>query len=340
VRPNDVSSALRSLYQTRRPVYLWGPPGIGKSSVCRQAADLMGVQFLDIRLPLHDPTDLKFPVVDVKAKSVTWVNSLFPEDKDWQGIVCLEELAQCPPLMQAAAMQLTLDRKIGEYTLPDGASVVACSNRAEDRAGAHKLITPLLNRFIHLDLEVSNDDWQGWAVKNRVSPEVRAFLNWRPGLLHQFDPSSGARAFPTPRSWHFVSDVVSANHGSALPDELLHPVATGCVGEGPAAEFVAFSKTYRELPDVDKILANPAGFKVPTDPSVLYALSGAVVERCRNADAAKLNAVVQVAMRLPDEFAVLTMRDGAVVNEAITKTKDAGKFLLKHKDVLLDGMRS
>jgi hypothetical protein len=218
---------------------------------------------------------------------------------------------------------LTLDRRIGEYELPDGWSVVAASNRSEDRAGTHRLISPLLNRFVHLDLEVSNEDWQTWAVTNKVAPEVRAFLQYRPGLLSQFDPAANPRAFPTPRSWQFVSDVLSRTD-----DHLLHPVIAGCVGDGPAAEFVGFLKLYRELPDLDQVLARPDTAPVPREPAVLYALTGALVERCRQAKA-PLPSFVTYALRLPDEFALLALRDALAVQPKLASLPAVQQWIAK-----------
>ena len=189
--------------------------------------------------------------------------------------------------------------------------MVAASNRQDDRAGAHRLISPLLNRFVHLDLDVCPDDWQAWAVAANVAAEVRAFVRFRPALLFQFDPASNPRAFPTPRSWQFVSEVLA----TAAP-ELLHAVVAGCVGDGPAAEFVGFLRLYRELPDLDAVLRDPDHAPVPREPAVLYALVGALVELCR-ADRAPLTAFVRYANRLPDEFGLLAMRDALAVNRTL-----------------------
>jgi hypothetical protein len=169
----------------------------------------------------------------------------------------------------------------------------------------------LLNRCVHLDLDVSHEDWQAWAVANRVAPEVRAFLQYRPGLLFQFDPAANPRAFPTPRSWQFVSDVLARTG-----DDLVHGVVAGWVGDGPAAEFVGFLRLYRELPDLDAVLARPDAAPVPREPAVLYALVGALVERCRQAKAPPA-AFVAYATRLPDEFAVLALRDALAVNSKL-----------------------
>ena len=306
MRPSDVSKALAALVPTRRPIYLWGPPGVGKSSLVRQAADALGVRLVDVRATLLDPVDLR-GLPQVVRDTAVWCPPAFLP-RGGAGLLFLDELAQAAPLVQAACLQLTLDRRVGEYELPDGWTVIAASNRAGDRAGTHRLITPLLNRFVHLDLDVSADDWQQWAVAAGVAPEVRAFLRYRPALLFRFDPAAGERAFPTPRAWQFVSDVLAG-----APADLLHGVVAGCVGDGPAAEFVGFLKLYRELPDLDQVLARPDAAPVPREPAVLYALVGALVERCR-ADQAPLPQFVAYALRLPDEFAVLALRDALAVN--------------------------
>jgi hypothetical protein len=306
VRPTDVSKALTALLPARRPLYLWGPPGVGKSALVRQAARALGLGLVDVRATLLDPVDLRgLPRLD--GDQAIWVPPSFLP-RDGTGVLFLDELAQAAPLVQAACLQLTLDRRVGEYELPAGWSVIAASNRSEDRAGTHRLISPLLNRFVHLELDVSAEDWQAWAVANKVAPEVRAFLQYRPALLFQFDPAANPRAFPTPRSWQFVSDVLGRT-----ADDLVHGVVAGCVGDGPAAEFVGFLKLYRELPDLDAVLARPDSAPVPVEPAVLYALVGALVERCRQAKAA-VAAFVAYAIRLPEEFAVLAMRDALAVN--------------------------
>src|SRR4029079_16077237 len=173
MKTSEVARALAALVPTGRPVYLWGPPGCGKSSVVRQAATALGLDLVDVRATLLDPVDLR-GLPRVSKDTAVWCPPAFLP-RSGTGLLFLDELAQAAPMVQAACLQLTLDRRIGEYELPSGWSVIAASNRAEDRAGTHRLITPLLNRFVHVDLDVSADDWQAWAVAAGVAPEVRAF---------------------------------------------------------------------------------------------------------------------------------------------------------------------
>lgn len=309
MRPAEVMTALTGLIPTRRPIYLWGPPGIGKSSLIRQVAKDIGKPVIDVRATLLDPVDLR-GLPTVSEGKTTWCPPDFLPTEG-QGILFLDEMAQALPAVQTALLQLTLDRRLGEYQLPDNWAVIAASNRAEDRAGTHRLISPLLNRFIHLDLEASPEDWQEWAVVAGVSPEVRAFIRFRPALLFAFEAAANPRAFPTPRSWQFVSDVMPHTASS-----LLQRVVAGCVGDGPSAEFVAFLALYKQLPDVDAVLANPATAPVPKEPAVLYALVSALVERVR-AKAAPASQFVRYGIRLPDEFGVLALRDAVSLDRSL-----------------------
>jgi hypothetical protein len=321
MRPSEVTRALAALVPTKRAVYLWGPPGSGKSAVVREAADDLKLDLVDVRATLLDPVDLR-GLPRLLDDTAVWCPPAFLP-KGGAGLLFLDELAQAAPLVQAACLQLTLDRRVGEYELPDGWAVVAASNRAEDRAGTHRLISPLLNRFVHLDLEVSADDWQGWAVAANVAPEVRAFLRYRPGLLFQFDPATNPRAFPTPRSWQFVADALPAT-----PVDLLLHVVAGCVGDGPAAEFLGFLRLFRELPDLDQVLARPDLAPVPREPAVLYALVGALVEKCKQ-PAAPLAGFVSYALRLPDEFTLLALRDALAVNAKLAALPAVQQWIAK-----------
>ncbi|WP_202947367.1 MoxR family ATPase [Zavarzinella formosa] len=148
---------------------------------------------VDVRATLLDPVDLRGLPSVVRGTAVWCPPAFLP--RECRGLLFLDELAQAPPLVQAACLQLTLDRRLGEYELPEGWGVIAASNRSEDRAGTHRLISPLLNRFVHLDLEVSADDWQAWAVTANIAAKVRSFLRFRPGLLFQFKPETNRGPF-------------------------------------------------------------------------------------------------------------------------------------------------
>jgi hypothetical protein len=300
-----------------------GPPGVGKSSVVRQVAKALDYDLIDLRAVLLDPCDVR-GLPTIRDGEVKWCPPGFLPLKgkvSRPGIVFLDELPQAAPLVQSSLLQGVLDYRIGEAEIDPSWVWIAAGNRQEDRAGAHRIITPLLNRLLHLDLEVSAEDWQEWAAAAGIRPEVRAFIRFKPKLLFDFDPTTNPRAFPTPRSWSAVSDVLPV-----VPKALLHRVIAGCVGDGPAAEFVAFLELYQSLPDVDSVLANPATATVPREPSVLCALVGALIERVR-ADRSKAAGFVSYATRLPEEFGMLALRDALAVDRTLVTHPAVGKWV-------------
>lgn len=328
MRPQRLAEVVGKIIETRRPAMLWGPPGVGKSATIRQAAQAAGRPLVDVRAVLLDPVDLR-GLPTVQNGRAHWAPPAFlPADPGSRAVLFLDELPQAAPLVQSACLSLLIDRRIGEYELPAGVAIIAAGNRTEDKAGAHRVITPILNRCVHLDMEVSADDWQAWAASAGVHPLVRAFINFRPALLSQPVPTDGSRAWPTPRAWECVSDTLSAT-GPA------HDVLSGIIGSAHAAEFVSFVELAQQLPAPAVLMADPANAPVPSgQPSILYALAGALVEHVR-ANAKDAGALATYAARLPAEFAVLVMRDACSVCPAIVQTPAGSAWIRANRDSLL-----
>lgn len=304
------------MLKTNTPTFLWGAPGTGKSETVRRVSNARGGQFIDVRAVTTDPVDWRGvpSVVDGRTR---WCPPDFLP-RDGEGVLFLDELPNAPPLVQSAMLELALDRRIGEYRLPDGWKVVAAGNRQEDRAGANRVISSLLNRFVHVDVGVDPEGWVAWAVGTGVAPEVISYIKNRPDQLFGFDPTRNERAYPTPRSWKFCSDVLSAfrSPSGAVYDpntiDLLQAALGGAVGLGAATEFLVHLQSVALLPDPREVLAKPAAAKIPEDASLLYALVLSVVAVARQ-DYGLLDGFGQVMRRLPPEyvfFALAQMRAG------------------------------
>ena len=207
LRPSALAETLALLVEARQPTHLWGPPGSAKSDIARQVAAVAGRRYVDVRALLLDPVDLRgIPWRDSDDRT-RWAPPMFlpPTDSTDLWLVNLEELASCVPMVQAALYQLCLERKVGEYELPEGASIMACSNREGDRGVVHRMPTPLASRFVHLEIKVDAADWCEWGAANGIAPETLFFIQLRPELLHQFDPQSREVAFACPRNPHSAS---------------------------------------------------------------------------------------------------------------------------------------
>lgn len=325
MKPSNIASALESLITAHQPVMIWGPPGVGKSKTVEAVAERMKYKYLDLRLPLLDVVDLR-GIPTVKNGTTVWMTpSMFPRSGRW--LINLDEIVQAPPIVQAGASSLILDRRIGEYTLPEECALVATGNRETDRAATQRMPSHIANRFTHLQYEVHLEDWVTWALQHDVEPAVIAFLNFRPELLHKFDPA--VKAFPTPRSWEFVSRIMK----QGVADECFLETISGTVGEGAATEFTGFFRVFRSLPDYEDICKHPDTATVPDNAAALYAVSTMI--SCRG-DSKNAKALFAYIERLPKDFQVLIYRDLGKRNHDVCETQAYIKWTTSNQVILLN----
>jgi MoxR-like ATPase len=324
MKSSAISNALRVLVNARQPAFLWGGPGIGKSAVIRQLAAALNMPLRDVRALLLDPVDLRgLPFLGSDGRSKWATPEFLPQDGS--GILFLDELNAAPAMVQASCYQLVLDRKLGEYTLPAGWSIIAAGNRDSDRAVTTRMPSPLRNRFVHLEFEVDMQEWSEWAIQAGVRPEVIAFLRFRAELLNAFDRD--AHAFPSPRSWEFVSRILESQPEPSIEHELF----AGAVGSGAATEFSAFLQMFRELPNIDAILVNPHQEPVPENAAAQYAVASALAHRASDTNFDRICVYLD---RMPTEFCVLCVRDASLREPAIRHTAAYTKWAIQNHHVL------
>lgn len=272
VGPNEAKRAIRKCIKIQRPVFLWGPPGIGKSDIVKQIGEEQNRPVRDIRLSLWEPTDIKgIPYYNSQLNTMCWAPpSELPTDPEDNSILFLDELNSAAPATQAAAYQLVLNRRVGTYVLPKGVSIVAAGNRDTDKGVTYRMPSPLANRFLHLELRVDYEDWQQWAVINRVHEQVVGYLGFAKQDLYDFDPKGSSRAFATPRSWSFVSDLLKDDD---LAEHTLTDLIAGAVGEGLAVKFMAHRKVAKQMPKPEDILNGKIKKSDIKEISAMYSLS-------------------------------------------------------------------
>jgi hypothetical protein len=259
------------------PVMLWGPPGVGKSQMVLQAGERHGVSVIDIRLSQMEPSDLR-GIPFKNGDRVEWaIPAMLPDEARHgaNGILFLDEITSAPPSVSAAAYQLILDRKLGEYQVPDGWAIIAAGNRQGDRGVTYSMPAPLANRFAHFEFETHLDDWILWAYANNIHEGVIAFLRFRPELLFDFDPAHNPVAFPSPRSWEFANRAI---HKFGDMPHLITSSLQACVGPAAGIELAAFIQNLDKLPDLDAILRGEE-IPVPDEIDLQYAIASALVGR-------------------------------------------------------------
>jgi hypothetical protein len=255
--PSKAKNALTIAMNKKRPIFLWGPPGIGKSDIVAQITDnLPNSHLIDIRLSLWEPTDIKgIPYFDSNESKMVWgAPAELPDEAmaaNFDHIVLfLDEMNSAAPAVQAAAYQLILNRRVGQYRLPDNVIIVAAGNREADKGVTYRMPSPLANRFVHLEMAVNFDDWFGWAVDNKINKDVVGYLQFAKQDLYDFDPKSSSRSFATPRSWSFVSELLDDELDEGTTTDLV----AGAVGEGLAVKFMAHRKVASQMPNPTDIL--------------------------------------------------------------------------------------
>lgn len=220
---------------------LWGPPGVGKSSIVRQTAQELGVELIDLRLPQLEPPDLRgIPAPNRETKKAEW---FYPEflPESGKGILFLDEIEKAPVAVKNAALQLVLDRKIGAYSLPDGWSIICAGNREEDGCFSAPLGSALCNRMMHFEVAADYEAWLDWARKNNIKDSILGYLAFRQDHLYRYDP--GVNAFPSPRSWEMLNTMFDGIENVSEQNELLEAV----VGKVVGVEYRAWYTVYKDV---------------------------------------------------------------------------------------------
>ena len=280
VGPKNAKKSLRKAFKNQRPIFLWGPPGIGKSDIIKQLGSELDAHVIDVRLSLWEPTDIKgIPYFDNNINKMVWAPPLELPDAELasqhkQIILFMDEMNSAAPAVQAAAYQLVLNRRVGTYQLPDNVVMVAAGNRETDKGVTYRMPAPLANRFVHLEMTCDWDDWQEWAVENKLHKDVVGFLTFSKKDLYDFDPKSASRAFATPRSWSFVSELLTDDD---CDESTLTDLTSGAVGEGLAVKFMAHRKHASKMPNPTDILTGKVKKMDSKEISAQYSL---VVSLC------------------------------------------------------------
>ena len=316
--------------------FVSGAPGIGKSDIIKQVAKVYNLKIIDVRLSQSDPTDLSgFPAVDLERGKASYMPmDTFPVEGDeipkgfagW--LLFFDEMNSAPMSVQAAAYRIVLDKEVGQHKLHKNVAVVCAGNRASDKAIVTRMSTAMQSRLIHLELGVNHKQWIDWGNSNGIDFRILAYINFRPEILHKFDPNHSEHTFPCPRTWEFVSKLIIKKPDLKASDL---PLLMGCVGEGAGREFYGFTDIFTKLPTLKNLLSSPSVIAMPDEPSVLYAISGLI---SHHANKDNLDDLMIFINRMPKEFQVITISGFCKRERALVQIPVIRKWLVTNTDLM------
>jgi hypothetical protein len=293
VTSEQARRAILKAFQVKRPIFLWGPPGIGKSEVVEDITNELGGLMIDLRMAQMEPTDIRgIPFYNKDNGLMDWAPPIDLPDAETASkypivVLFLDEMNSAPPAVQAAGYQLVLNRRVGKYRLPDNVVIVAAGNRDSDKGVTYRMPLPLANRFLHLEMRADFQSWQNWAVKKSIHQDVVGYLSFAKNDMYEFNAKSSSRAFATPRSWVFVSQLLDDDDTDY--DTLFNLVA-GSVGEGLAVKFMAHRKVASKMPNPSDILSGKVKDLIVKEISAMYSLTTAMCYELREAHMNKVPA--------------------------------------------------
>jgi MoxR-like ATPase len=286
----------------RRASMLWGSRGVGKSSVVRQVAAHFAVPLVDLRLTTIEPVDIRGAIYadDVLAKTVWFPPEFLPAPDNAEGVLFLDELTAADQRLQISAYSLILDRRVGNYRLPDGWQIIAAGNASFHGAVSHDMGTALADRMFHFNVQTVIEAFLAHAVDSGFAPEVMAYLKVRPDKLDdtQSQLANDYLIGASPRGWEDVSNVLK----SALSDMAKRVFVQGRIGVANAAEFFGVLKEIQAGADVVRLLAAARGKEtaalLPGTLDGLYGLIYGLLAACT--DEQRVGRAIEIIEQLPD----------------------------------------
>lgn len=305
--PHTLTRLLAHAFRNRRKVLVKGEPGIGKSDIITQAALKAEANLVMMHPSVSDPTDFKGMPSVIKTKDMNLAEFLpFGDlrkllEADSLTVCFIDDIGQAPHAVQAALMQLIQARCINGHELSEHVVFCGATNDSSHMAGVSSILEPVKSRWdTIIELTASIEDWKKWALtRGNMPPELIAFLDLRPDLLSAFKPSRELSNSPSPRTAAAVGKWV--NEGITDIE-----VIAGAAGDGFAAEFIGFLRTYKSMPAIKDIITDPHNTILPDSPACSFAVCAAL---SFYADKKTITPFITYLSRLGSEWQTRAMRD-------------------------------
>lgn len=265
--------------EKQRPVFLMGPPGIGKTAVMEQIAEELGVGLVSYSMTHHTrQSALGLPFIEKKmyggkeysvseytmSEIIASVYEMIEETGVKEGILFLDEI-NCVSVTLAPAMLQFLQYKIfGKHKVPEGWIVVTAGNPPEYNNSVHEFDIVTWDRLKRIDVEPDYATWKEYAYKKQVHPAITTYLDIKKSSFYTIETTVDGKSFVTARGWSDLSDMIKLYEENDLPiDENLigQYLQNRKIAKEFAVYYDLFNK-YRSDYQVDKILDGTAPVEI------------------------------------------------------------------------------
>ncbi len=334
MKPSVLFDYLKFAVGNNYPVLVTGKPGGAKTDTVEAAVKDIKADLITSHPVVSDPTDYKglpFPNKDATAADFLPYGDLSRLVKAKKKTVFfLDDLGQAPISVQAAVMQLLLARKINGHVIGNQVTFLAATNRRQDKAGVAGILEPVKSRFkAIIEMEVDHNDWVKWAIQHNMPDELIAFIRWRPNFIEDdITPSKNIENSPSPRTIAHAG----MQQANGLPLALYREVFSGAAGPAFGVEYCAFLESCKQLPSLDDIIKNPEHIPIPSNPSMLYAITGGLAKKMTDATITPISKFLE---RIQPELSVACMTDAQTRNPKICENKTYALWAEKnHKNII------
>jgi hypothetical protein len=239
-------------------------------------------------------------------------------------LLCFDEIAKARQYIKDTIAPIIYEHRIGEYRMPKGSVVFACTNLGSEGLG-DTMQAHLRDRVIDVTLrKPTAEEWtENFALPHDLHPAILACVQEYPQVFESFtdyepdgvkagrdltrenpyifNPRATQDKWASPRSLHASSDIL--HKGGALDSDTITAALNGTIGKAYTALLMAYVRFGQSLPAFSVICADPAGTPVPVNPGAKVMLAFRLIQQVQ--DRLQAEAVSQYMSRFPGEMKLL-----------------------------------
>ena len=265
--------------EQQRPVFLMGPPGIGKTAIMEQIAAELGVGLVSYSMTHHTrQSALGLPFIVRKSyggkeydvseytmsEIIASVYELMETTGVKEGILFLDEINCVSETLAPSMLQFLQYKIFGRHRIPEGWIVVTAGNPPEYNNSVREFDIVTWDRLKRVDVEPDFDAWKEYAYARGTHPAVMTYLEIKKSDFYQVETTVDGKRFVTARGWSDLSDMIRLyeQHGLKVDDNLTGQYLQDRRISKDFAVYYDLFRKYQSDYQVDQILSGKAGGEI------------------------------------------------------------------------------